>query len=60
MQLGMFGENQAKGKNALFHAVFFDDTLMAFKVRGIKMEVVLLLRQLTCNLCSFRPKNTQT
>ncbi|XP_066028643.1 uncharacterized protein [Pocillopora verrucosa] len=31
MQLGIFGENRAKGKNALFHAVFFDDTLMAFK-----------------------------
>ena len=43
MQLGIFGENRAKGKNALFHAVFFDDTLMAFKVRGIQMEVVLLL-----------------
>ena len=43
MQLGIFGENRAKGKKALFHAVFFDDTLMAFKVRGIKMEVVLLL-----------------
>ena len=50
MQLGIFGENPAKGKNALFHAVFFDDTLMAFKVRGIKMEVFLLLISLICNL----------
>ena len=38
MQLGIFGESLAKGKNASFHAVLFDDTLMAFEVRGIKME----------------------
>ena len=43
MQLGIFGESLAKGKNASFHAVLFDDTLMAFEVRGIKMEFVLLL-----------------
>ena len=38
MQLGIFGESLAKGKNASFHAVLFDDTLMAFEVRVIKME----------------------
>lgn len=31
MQLGIFGEYPAKGNNASFHAILFDDTLMAFK-----------------------------
>ena len=51
MQLGIFGESLAKGKNASFHAVLLDDTLMAFEVRGIKMEFFLLLIQLICNFC---------
>ena len=51
MQLGIFGESLAKGKNASFHAVLFDDTLMAFEVRSIKMEFFLLLIQLICNFC---------
>ena len=36
--VGFSLESLAKGKNASFHAVLFDDTLMAFEVRGIKME----------------------
>nr|XP_058953109.1 uncharacterized protein LOC131780529 [Pocillopora verrucosa] len=38
MQLGIFGESLAKGKNALFHAVLLDDTLMAFENVSSKEE----------------------
>ena len=33
MQLGIFGETPTKGKNVLFHAALFDDTMMAFEVK---------------------------